>query len=215
VGCCRTWANLDLQRDLESCAGGQPEVVPGLDPVGGPLLKSDFTATGIAPESVANFELDLRFSAFRVHEPPLCLAVRFAGRIAVAHLVTDDRSRAPGLVSLLKLAAFDVRHGLTNPSGREGGLRLQPFLNCRAAVADVTADPIPDRSIPRCRQPYSVSIGTPSISDNSGRVISGSVDFLPVIIFLSPPDASVVRRSKPAIEPCLYQALDSSYLVAC
>ena len=36
---------------------------------------------------------------------------------------------------------------------------------------------------PRCRQPYSVSIGTPSISDNSGRVISGSVDFLPMIIF--------------------------------
>jgi hypothetical protein len=26
------------------------------------------------------------------------------------------------------------------------GLRLQPFLNCRTAVADVTADPIPDRS---------------------------------------------------------------------
>src|SRR5215216_3959271 len=26
------------------------------------------------------------------------------------------------------------------------GLHLQPFLNCRAAVADVTADPIPDRS---------------------------------------------------------------------
>ena len=31
------------------CAGGQPEVVPGLDPVGGPLLESDLTATGIAP----------------------------------------------------------------------------------------------------------------------------------------------------------------------
>src|SRR5215208_5775383 len=66
---------------------------------------------------------------------------------------------------------------------------------------------------PRCRQPYSVSIETPSISDNSGRVISGSVDFLPGIIFLSPPDASVVRRSKPAIEPFRYQAMDSSYLV--
>src|SRR5215203_5260322 len=26
------------------------------------------------------------------------------------------------------------------------GLHLQPFLNCRVAVADVTADPIPDRS---------------------------------------------------------------------
>jgi hypothetical protein len=25
-------------------------------------------------------------------------------------------------------------------------LRLKPFLDCRAAVADVTADPIPDRS---------------------------------------------------------------------
>ena len=33
-----------------------------------------------------------------------------------------------------------------------------------------------------------------------------------MIIFLSHPDASVVRRSKPAIEPFLYQALDSSYL---
>ena len=41
--------HLDLQRDLELRAGGQPEVVPGLDPVGGPLLKSDLTATGIAP----------------------------------------------------------------------------------------------------------------------------------------------------------------------
>lgn len=32
-----------------------------------------------------------------------------------------------------------------------------------------------------------------------------------MIIFLSHPDASVVPRSKPAIEPFLYQALDSSY----
>ena len=55
----------------------------------------------------------------------------------------------------------------------------------------------------RCRQPYSVSIGTPSISDNSGRVISRSIDFLPMIIFLSHPAASVVRRSKLAMEPFL------------
>src|SRR5215203_3599365 len=60
--------------------------------------------------------------AFRVDQAPLCLTVRFAGRVAVTHLVADDRSRAPGLVSLLKLAAFDVRHGLTNPSGRDGRL---------------------------------------------------------------------------------------------
>jgi hypothetical protein len=41
--------HLDLQRDLESRAGGQPEVVPGVDPIVGPLLESDLTATGIAP----------------------------------------------------------------------------------------------------------------------------------------------------------------------
>src|SRR5215218_7352755 len=117
--------DLDLQRDLESCAGGQPEVMPGVAPIGGPLLKSDLTATGIAPESVADFELDLGFSAFRVDQAPLCLTVRFAGGIAVTHLVADDRSRAPGLVSLLKLAAFDVRHGFTNPSGRDGRLASQ------------------------------------------------------------------------------------------
>ena len=33
-----------------------------------------------------------------------------------------------------------------------------------------------------------------------------------MIIFLSPPDASVFRRSKPAMEPFLNQALDGSYL---
>ena len=27
------------------------------------------------------------------------------------------------------------------------GLRLPPFLNCSAAIADMTADPIPDRSL--------------------------------------------------------------------
>src|SRR4029453_2446391 len=84
------------------------------------------------------------------------------------------------------------------------GLHLKPFLDCRAAVADVTADPIPDRSFASVPPAVRVSIGTPSISDNSGRVISRSVDFLPVIIFLSPPDASVVRRSKPAIELFFY-----------
>ena len=79
------------------------------------------------------------------------------------------------------------------------GLRLQPFLNCRAAVADVTADPIPGRSIASVPPAIQGSIGTPSISDNSGRVISRSIDFLPMIIFLSHPDASVVRRSKLAM----------------
>ena len=55
--------DLDLQRYLEPCARCQPEVVAGLDPIGGPLLQSHFTATRIAPQSAADFELDLRFSA--------------------------------------------------------------------------------------------------------------------------------------------------------
>jgi hypothetical protein len=53
--------HLHLQRDLESCAGGQPEVVPGLDPLGGPLLEPYLTTTGIAPQSAADVELDLSF----------------------------------------------------------------------------------------------------------------------------------------------------------
>jgi len=82
--------HLHLQRDLESGAGGQPEVVPGRYPLGGPLLESYLTTTGIAPQSAADVELDLSFSAFRVDEATFSLAVRFAGRVAVAHLVADD-----------------------------------------------------------------------------------------------------------------------------
>ena len=64
--------------------------MPGLDPLGGPLLESYLTATGIAPKAAADVELDLSFSAFRVDEATFRLAVRFAGRVAVAHLVADD-----------------------------------------------------------------------------------------------------------------------------
>jgi hypothetical protein len=82
--------HLHFQRYLESCAGCQPEVVPSLYPLGGPLLESYLTTTGVAPKSAADVELDLSFSAFRVDEATFRLAVRFAGRVAVAHLVADD-----------------------------------------------------------------------------------------------------------------------------
>ena len=67
--------HLHLQRYLEPRAGGQPKVVPGLDPLRGPPLQSDLTATGITPQSAADVELDLSFSAFGIDEAPLCLAV--------------------------------------------------------------------------------------------------------------------------------------------
>jgi hypothetical protein len=92
------------------------------------------------------------------------------------------------------------------------GLRLQPFLNCRAAVADVTADPIPDRSI------ASVPPAIQRFDRNAKHLGQLWQSHQPLNRFLthdhlpSHPDASVVRRSKPAIEPFLYQALDSSYL---
>src|SRR4029450_1387709 len=86
------------------------------------LLESYLTTTGIAPQSAADVELDLSFSTFRIDETTFSLAVRFAGRVAIAHFVANDRSGAPRLVSLLKLAAFDVRHGPTNLSGRDGRL---------------------------------------------------------------------------------------------
>ena len=82
--------HLHFQRYVESCSGCQPEVVPGLYPLGGPLLESYLTTTGIAPKSAADVELELSFSAFRVDEATFRLAVRFAGRVAVAHLVADD-----------------------------------------------------------------------------------------------------------------------------
>src|SRR5215217_2409879 len=58
--------HLHFQRDLKSCAGCQPEVVPALAPLGGPLIESDLTTTGIAPESAADIERDFSFSALRV-----------------------------------------------------------------------------------------------------------------------------------------------------
>src|SRR5829696_10573966 len=77
------------------------------------------------------------------------------------------------------------------------GLHLQPFLNCRAAVADVTADPIPDRSF------ASVSPPIQRFDRNTEHLGQLWQSHQPLDRFLahdhlpSPPDASVGRMSKP------------------
>jgi hypothetical protein len=116
----------------------QPKVVSSVDPFGSPLLQSDLTATGVSPQTVADIELDFSFSAFRVDQAPLRLTVRFAGRIAVAHLVANNRLGAARLVSLLQLAALDVRHGLTKPRARDDRL------------TSPTTPQLPRGACPRC-----------------------------------------------------------------
>jgi hypothetical protein len=65
------------------------------------------------------------------------------------------------------------------------GLRVKPSLDGCPAVSNVTTDSAPFGASPRCRHPYKVSTGTPSIADKSVIVISRSISliisFLPVV----------------------------------
>lgn len=75
-----------------------------------PCFWPDLAAPRVAPQSIGEVELYFRLPTFRVNQTPLGLAVRPAGGIAVADLVSNHRLDPPGLVPLLKLAAFDIGH---------------------------------------------------------------------------------------------------------